>query len=187
MVFQERHLRDFSAAGYDKGRSMLVQALWFASSNLLFMRWWCPARLRPVILRAFGASIGKEVFIRHGVRVLWPWKLAVGDSCWIGEGVWFLNLERICIQHDVCLSQDVYLIAGSHDRLSPSMEYKNRPINVGESAWIAVRATVLAGVNIGRGAVVGAGVVVARDVPEGALLGLQQALFRQGESPDAAR
>lgn len=57
-----RPLRDlpaFTLAGYDKGRGLLTQALWFAVMNTLFMAWFCPARLRVALLRAFGARIGE--------------------------------------------------------------------------------------------------------------------------------
>jgi len=39
----------------------------------------------PAVLRAFGATIGERAFVRHRARVLWPWKLTVGDDSWIGE------------------------------------------------------------------------------------------------------
>jgi putative colanic acid biosynthesis acetyltransferase WcaF len=164
-----RRLADFTGAGYDKGRSNIVQAMWFAVLNLVFVKWWCPARVRVSLLRAFGASVGDGVLIRHRVRVLWPWKLAIGRDCWIGEGVWLLNLEQISIGHDVCLSQEAFLCTGSHDRTSPTFEYDNGPITVEDAAWIGARATVLRGVTIGVGAVVPAGVVVSRDVEPGAV------------------
>jgi putative colanic acid biosynthesis acetyltransferase WcaF len=165
-----RRLADFTGAGYDKGRPIVVQALWFAALNLLFSAWWFPARWRPGLLRLFGAEVGQRVFIRHRVRVLWPWKLRIGDDCWIGEDAWLLNLEPITLGHDVCVSQGAFLCAGSHDRRSPSFEYDNAPIDVGDHVWIGARATVLRGVRIGDGAVVGACVLVSRDVPDGALV-----------------
>src|SRR4051812_20941735 len=165
-----RRLAAFTGAGYDKGRPMLMQALWFAVLNLVFYKWWLPARLRPSILRAFGAQIGNGVFIRHRVRVLWPWKLEVGDNCWIGEDAWLLNLEPIRLGNDVCVSQGALLCTGSHDRRSPTFEYDNGPITVGDHAWIGARATVLRGVSIGRSAVVAACVRIVRDVDDDALV-----------------
>lgn len=162
---RERSLRNFTGVGYDRGRGVLWQASWFACQNILFVGWWCPRTWRPGLLRLFGASVGDRVFIRHRVRVLWPWKLVIGDDCWIGEDVWLLNLEHITIGKDVCLSQGAFLCTGSHDRRSPSFEYDNGPISVGNGAWVAAQALVLRGVTIGAGAVVGARAVVTRDVP----------------------
>lgn len=162
-----RDLSGFSGRGYDKGRSRPVQAAWFIVMNMVFKKWWCPASLRPALLRAFGADVDPDVFIRHNVRVLWPWKLKIGKNSWIGEGVWLLNLEPITIGSNVCISQDAYLIAGSHDRSSVTFEFDNGPISVGDGAWIAIRATILKRVSVGSMAVISANSVVSRDVPAG--------------------
>lgn len=160
-----RRLSLFTQQGYDKGRPIVVQALWVAAMNLLFSAWWFPRKLRPPLLRAFGATVGDNVFIRHRVRVLWPWKLSIGDDCWIGEDVWLLNLEPITIGHDVCLSQGVFLCTGSHDRRQPGFFYDNGPIDVRPEVWLAAESLVLRGVVLGEGAVVGARAVITRDVP----------------------
>ena len=159
-------LRDFSGANYDKGRGWWAQASWFAVMNLVFKAWWCPKGFRPVLLRLFGADVGSRVFIRHNVRVLWPWKLRIGSDTWIGEDVWLLNLEPITIGDDVCLSQGAFLCTGSHSRHSPSFEFDNGPISVGDQSWIATQALVLRGVTLQPRSVVGARAVVTRDVPE---------------------
>ncbi|WP_251067409.1 WcaF family extracellular polysaccharide biosynthesis acetyltransferase [Streptomyces sp. ISL-36] len=161
-----RNLPAFTLAGYDKGRGKLVQALWFAVMNTVFMAWFCPARLRVALLRAFGATIGDGVLVRHRVRILWPWKLTVGDHTWIGEGAWLLNLEPITLGAHVCVSQEALLCAGSHDHRAADFRYRNAPITVEDGAWIAARATVLAGVTVGRHAVVAAGTTLHKDLPE---------------------
>ena len=165
-----RSLAGFSGAGYDRGRSRLHQAAWYAVQNLVFAKWWLPPRLRPMLLRAFGATVGSGVVIRTGVRVHWPWKLTIGDDSWVGEGAWILNLEPVTIGHDVCLSQEAFLCTGSHDRRSPTFEFDNGPIVVDDGAWVAARAVVLRGVHIGRDAVVAAGVVAHEDVPAAGVL-----------------
>jgi putative colanic acid biosynthesis acetyltransferase WcaF len=160
-----RSLRGFRGMGYEKGRSRLSQALWFAALNMVFVQWWCPAWARVALLRTFGATVGERVFIRHRVRVLWPWKLKVGDDSWIGEDAWILNLEPVRIGSNVCISQGVFLCAGSHDPVSPTFEYDNGPIAVEDEVWLGARTMVLRNVVIGRGAVVPANSRVTRDVP----------------------
>src|SRR6476659_5313625 len=135
--------------------------------NLVFFRWWCPRGFRVTLLRAFGADIGENVFIRHRVRVLWPWKLTVGDDALIGEDVWLLNLEPIRIGSDVCLSQGAFLCTGSHDFDSDDFDYDNGPITIADGVWIAAEALVLRGVTVGSGTVIGARAVVRKDVPAG--------------------
>ncbi|MFT2818180.1 DapH/DapD/GlmU-related protein [Leifsonia sp. A12D58] len=164
---QRWNLANFVGSGYDRGRSTLWQIAWMLASGLVVVRWWCPVRLRIAILRGFGATIGDKVLIRHGVRIHWPWKLSVGDRSWIGEGVWILNLEPVTIGSDVCVSQSVLLCTGSHDRNSPSFEFDNAPIEIGDGSWIAARATILRGTRIGERCVVGATSLVTADVPDG--------------------
>lgn len=161
-----RQLSGFSGTGYDKGRSLAIQALWMGVSGLI-MHWWWPARARVAVLRAFGADIESGVLIRHRVRIHWPWKLKVGHDSWIGEGAWILNLEPVSIGSNVCISQDAFLCTGSHDIRSVTFEFDNAPIDIQDGAWIAARATVLRGVAIGEGAVVGATALVTSDVPAG--------------------
>jgi putative colanic acid biosynthesis acetyltransferase WcaF len=164
-----RDLNGFRGDDYHIGRSKVTQALWLFVSGAVFVRWWCPASLRVAILRAFGATVGDHVLIRHRVRIHWPWKLTVGNGSWIGEGAWLLNLEPITIGDNVCVSQDALLCTGSHDRHSPTFEFDNGPITVEDGAWVAARAIVLRGVTIGAGATVGAGTVAHHDVAAGEL------------------
>ncbi|ROS22980.1 DapH/DapD/GlmU-related protein [Cellulomonas sp. PhB150] len=175
-----RRLAGFTGAGYSKGRPAAVQAAWLLVSGILVTRWWCPGSLRVAVLRAFGATIGTGTSIRHNVRIHWPWKLTVGNDTWIGDGAWLLNLEPITIGSDVCISQGVLLCTGSHDRRSPTFEFDNAPITVGDGAWIAARATVLRGVRVGADAVVGATALVTRDVPAGAVVLAPAAVERSG-------
>ena len=149
-VVTTRRLRGLHLAGYDKGRGILTQALWFAVMNTVFMAWFTPAGSGPPLLRAFGAAIGEGVLIRHRVRVLWPWKLTVGDHTWIGEGAWILNLEPVTLGAHVCVSQEAMLCTGSHDHRAADLRSATRRSR-GDGAWVAARAMVLRGVNVGRG------------------------------------
>lgn len=165
-----RDLSTFTRTGYDKGHCVVVQALWFAVQNLVFRRWWCPARLRVGLLRAFGATVGRRVLVRHDVRVLWPWKLSVGDNSWIGEGAWLLNLEPIHIGSNVCVSQEALLCTGGHDHRTTDFRYRNAPIRLGHGCWVGARAVVLPGVTVEPGAVVAANTTASRDVSAGTVL-----------------
>ena len=162
-------LRGFRGTGYDKGRGRHVQIIWMALRPVI-AQWWVPNKIRIAALRAFGATIGSGVLIRHDVRIHWPWKLEIGDGTWVGERAWILNLEPVRIGSGVCISQEVMLCTGSHDRRSPTFEFDNAPIVIGNGAWIALRATVLRGVAVGDGAVVGASALVTRDVAERAVV-----------------
>lgn len=157
-------LAGFTGSGYDRGRGLPLQVLWMLVSRSVLFRWWMPNRVRIGVLRMFGAEIGAGTLIRHDVEIHWPWKLAIGENCWVGEEVWILNLEPVTIGSNSCLSQGVLLCTGSHDRFSPTFEFDNAPITIGDHVWIAARATVLRGVRIEDSATVGAAALVSRDV-----------------------
>ena len=162
-----RHrLAEFTGRGYDKGRGRLMCAAWVLVADPIQRSVLVPPWLRARLLRAFGARIGRGTLIRHGVRIHWPWKLTVGRDCWIGVGAYLLDLDRITIGDDVCISQQAMLCTASHDADDPRFEIQLAPITVGPGSWVATRATVLRGVTIGADAVVGATALVTRDVPD---------------------
>jgi putative colanic acid biosynthesis acetyltransferase WcaF len=161
-------LRDFTGEGRDRGVPFLVFVLWLLVSRCLTMHWWCPNQLRVLVLRGFGARIGTGTLIRHSVKIDWPWKLEIGNDTWIGESTWIINAEPVVIGSNTCISQGVLLCSGSHDRFSPTLEFDNAPIVIGDSVWICTRATILRGVRVGDGVTIGATALVTGDVPEAA-------------------
>jgi putative colanic acid biosynthesis acetyltransferase WcaF len=163
-------LRDFTGEGRPVGVPRVVRLLWMLVSRCLTMQWWCPNQLRVLVLRAFGARIGTGTRIKFDVKIDWPWKLEIGNDTWIGESVWIINAEPVVIGSNTCISQAVLLCSGGHDRFSPTLEFDNAPIFIGDSVWIATRATILRGVRVADGATVGATALVTRDVPEAATI-----------------
>jgi len=150
---------------YPKGRSALVQALWYFAGLPLLRSHLVPiSRLKCAVLRLFGARIGRGVYIKPGVRVKFPWYLAVGDFCWLGEDLWIDNLAAVEIESDVCISQGAYLCTGNHDWTTPNMKLFRRPIRIESGSWIGARAILCPGVVIGSGSVIAAGSVVTRKI-----------------------
>ncbi|WP_337249822.1 hypothetical protein [Rhodococcus ruber] len=75
------------------------------------------------------------------------------------------------IGSNVCISQDVLLCTGSHNRRSPTFEFDNGSITVRDQCWIATRATVLRGVTVGENSTIGACALIVRDVsPESTIV-----------------
>lgn len=144
-------------------------ALWWITQNIFFKPFWIPSRFRTLLLKFFGAQIGKNVLIRPGVRVHFPWNLAIGDQCWIGEDVWFINHEKVHIGSNVCISQDAIICSSGHDFLSETLAYKHSPVQIDDGAWICLRSTILAGSKVGRNSVVSAGEVLASSLSDNCL------------------
>jgi putative colanic acid biosynthesis acetyltransferase WcaF len=153
------------------GGSLPLRTLWFcAGAPLLSARWLPGSVWRVLLLQAFGARIGSGCRIKPGLRVKFPWRLQVGQACWLAEDAWLDNLAPITLGDRVCLSQGVYLCSGNHDFRSPGFDLRLGPINIGSDVWIAARAVLAPGTEIGPGAVVALGAVVRGNVPPGAIV-----------------
>jgi putative colanic acid biosynthesis acetyltransferase WcaF len=117
------------------------------------------SRLRATALRMFGARIGRGVILRPRLRVKFPWNLEIGDDCWIGEGVWMHNQDKITIGHDVCISQETFITTGSHV-FKKNMALTTKPVTVEAGVWVCSRAIITMGSTIPTSSIVPAGKVV---------------------------
>ena len=164
-------LSSYDNAWYSPGRSRLVRGLWyFVQPGGFRERLVSTGRLKRWLLRLFGARIGRGLVIKPGVWIKYPWRLDVGDHCWIGQGVWIDNLADVRLGSHVCVSQQVYICTGSHDYRKRTFDLVTRPVEVGNGAWLGARALILGGVSVGANAVVAAGSVVTKDVPAAAVV-----------------
>ena len=117
-----------------------------------------------MLLRAFGARVGRKVVIKPGVRVKYPWLLEVGDHSWLGEDCWIDNLAAVKIGCNVCISQGAYLCTGNHDWSDPAFGLVVKPITLRDGAWVGARAVIAPGVEIGECGVAAAGSVVTKEI-----------------------
>ncbi len=145
---------------------LLWWATWWPIGGLVLDSGLLPfSRLKTLVLRAFGATVGVGVVVKPRVRIKDPRNLTVGDHCWIGEEVWIDNLAPVTFGEAVCVSQGAYLCTGGHNYARPSFDLVIGPITVQDQAWVGAKAVLLPGVTVGAGAVVAAGAVVTKDVP----------------------
>jgi len=149
----------------------LVECLWVVTRAFFFMSslpW--PCKMKAGLLRLFGARIGKGFYIRPRVNIHFPWKLEVGDYCWIGDDCGLLNLEPITIGDHVAIAHRVYLATGNHDFTDVAMSYRNQPIRINRGAWVASCVFVGPGVTLGEHCVIGAGAIVTKSVEPWAIM-----------------
>ncbi|MGN1363122.1 MAG: DapH/DapD/GlmU-related protein [Methanobrevibacter sp.] len=92
-------------------------------------------------------------------------KLKLGNNVFINSGCLAMARGGINIEDNVMLASNVQLLSNNHDLYNRSV-LLCKPILIKEGAWIGAGATVLPGVCIGKYAVVGAGSVVTKDVPD---------------------
>ena len=143
--------------------------------------------LRRKLLRLLGAQLGPGTVIRGG-GYFYGGKLTTGARCQINRGCYFDFTGSITFGNDVVVGHGVTFITAEHQienaarRAGP---VSGRPIVVQDGAWIGANSTVLPGVTIGRGAVVGAGSMVTKDIsPNVVVVGVPAKVIRDLE--DAA-
>ncbi len=154
--------------GFSRGRSTAVFALWYLLKCVFFLSplpW--PSEWRSILLRLFGATIGRKVYWKPRVNVYFPWKLTVGDYSSIGEEVSLINFEPIAIGAHCVVSQRAMLCSGNHDYSRTDMAYRNAPIMLADGVWIGAQAFVAPGVTIGAEGVVTACSMVNQSLPAG--------------------
>lgn len=153
-------------SSWHPGASRFVLALWFCIGAPLLAARWLPGSLwRVLLLRLFGAHVGVRCRIKPGLRVKYPWRLYVGDACWLGEDAWIDNLAIVRIGDRVCISQRAYLCTGNHNYRSPGFDLCPASINIESDVWVAACAIVSPGCRIGSGSVIAIGSVVKGTIP----------------------
>lgn len=158
-------LSAFSPGKFDKGAGILKQTLWYFVNALLVRASWNPFMgIKIVLLKMFGAKIGKGLVIKNNVCIKFPWKLTLGDNVWLGEGCWIDNLDKVTIGNNVCISQGALLLTGNHDYTSKSFDYRNAPIIVEDGAWIGAKAVVCPGVTVRSHAVLTVASIVTKEM-----------------------
>ena len=136
------------------------------------------SRTRALILRAWGIKIGSGVLFL-GTPVFAgdgdPRKnLVVGKGCIINWPVHFDLNGPVTIGDGVSIGHHVVVITTDHEIGKANFRAGNpvtKPVTIGSGAWIGASATILPGVEIGSGAIVAVGSLVAGTVQPNMLVG----------------
>jgi acetyltransferase-like isoleucine patch superfamily enzyme len=118
-------------------------------------------------------TIGNNVIISKGCVVqAKTGTLSIGDQCDIGVHTIITAVSSVILEQSVLIAGNCYIGGARYhleDKNKPIMEqgiYSRGPIFIGEGSWIGASSTVLDGVRIGKGCVIGAGSLVSRDIPD---------------------
>uniref|UniRef100_UPI004049D668 WcaF family extracellular polysaccharide biosynthesis acetyltransferase n=1 Tax=Fulvivirga sp. TaxID=1931237 RepID=UPI004049D668 len=158
--------------GLDRGKPKIVEMLWYLVKMIFFLSafpW--PSGLKALLLRLFGAKIGQGVLFKPRVNIHMPWKLTIGDYCWIGEEVFLLNLEPINIGSHVCISQRAFICTGNHNYKASQMPFMGSSITIANGAWVGAQVFVGPGVTIGIDAVITVGSILTSNAEAGMITG----------------
>lgn len=139
---------------------------------------WIPGYLGE-ILRSWNYSywlgdVGKKFKVGLYSRIQCPDAVFVGDGVSFNDRAWIaanLNGGQIYIDDYTLIGPNCVLHTGNHifsDRgsLIKKQGHEFSQIRIGRDVWLAANVTVLSGVRIGDGAIIAAGSVVTKDIPE---------------------
>jgi putative colanic acid biosynthesis acetyltransferase WcaF len=117
-------LSKFTVGDYQAGPKWKVFFWYFVNYYIFDSAFPWPYNLKRGLLKLFGAKVGAGLIIKTKVRIKNPWRLKIGDHCWIGESVWIDNLENVTMGSNVCLSQGAMLLTGNHDYAVDNFPYR---------------------------------------------------------------
>lgn len=130
-----------------------------------------------IVIGAYSHVRGELMIFGHGGQI------SIGEWCYVGVGsrIWSAGSieigDRVLISHSVNIFDNLthplraterhqqarQIFMTGHPR---EINLDEKPVKIGDDAWIGACAIILRGVSIGKGGVVAAGAVVTRDVPE---------------------
>ena len=128
--------------------------------------------IRERLSEITGKEIDKSTTIFVPFHTNFGQHINIGKRVFINHACTFLDLGGITIEDDVQVGPKVNLITENHP-LDPSQRkmLDLKSILIKRNAWIGAAATILPGVTIGENAVVAAGAVVNKDVPDNTIVG----------------
>ena len=144
---QKTDLSKYNNDWFDEGAGVIKRTLWYFTNSLFFINSLNPvSSFKVMLLRMFGAKIGKGVVVKPGVNIKYPWKLTIGDYTWIGERVWIDCLDKVTIGANCCLSQGVLLLNGNHNYKRSTFDLMISPITIEDGVWIGAKSIVTGGI-----------------------------------------
>ncbi|NKB28697.1 MAG: sugar O-acetyltransferase [Rhodobacteraceae bacterium] len=154
-------------------------------------------RTMPPDERGDAAPALRALFARFGERCLIeaPFHCSYGGNIHLGDEVYFnadcvvLDSAPVRIGSGTMIGPGVHIYCPNHH---PDVAQRRAgiemslPVTIGEDVWLCGGAQILPGVTIGDGAIIAAGAVVNRDVPEGArVAGVSARVLQPGDRQPA--
>lgn len=134
-------------------------------------------------------SIGENCQIRHQVR-LTAWdrfkdqhftpQITLGNNCSIGANSHITAINCISIGNNVRMGNHILITDNAHGAsnrelldMAPNYRplYSKGPVIIEDNVWIGEKASILPGVHIGQGCIIGANSVVTKDIPAYSIVG----------------
>ncbi len=128
-------------------------------------------------------TVRKFFYLISGVKMPWnstihmwanffnPSNISIGQDTIIGDHAFLDGRAPLTIGNHVGIASQVLIYNDEHDINSPDYGNSFGPVTIGDYVFIGPRVIILPNVTIGKGAVVAAGAVVTKDIPENEIWG----------------
>lgn len=169
-----------------------------------FQRFGSTSRIRPkfnVLVGEKYISVGEECYFGKDVQLTatdsfegqtFSPSITIGNNCSIHDHAHVTAINRICIGNNVRTGKNVLITDNAHGASDPALLeiapnhrplYSKGPVIIEDNVWIGAKSSIMPGVTIGRGAIIGAGSVVTKDIPAYALAAGNPATVKKIMSP----
>ena len=118
---------------------------------------------QEILKELFEGRMGEGSFLRAPLTGAAFDKMTIGNRVFINSNLLAMARGGITIEDDVQIAANVQLLSNNHDPYDRQI-LLCKPILIKQGAWIGAGASIMAGVTIGRYAIVGASSVVTHDV-----------------------
>lgn len=140
---------------------------WGLDFWLMILNWatWCPCWcFRKFFFKLSGVKIGPKSKIHTGVVFFNPKGVKIGQGTVIGYRSFLDGRAPLIIGDHVDVASEAMIYNSEHDIHSEDMRSTEEPVVIEDYVFIGPRAIILPGVKVGKGAIIGAGAVVTKDV-----------------------
>lgn len=123
----------------------------------------------PALLKELLGKTGKNIMIEPPFHCDYGWNIHVGENFFANYNLTILDVGTVRIGDNAQIAPNVSIYTAGHpihpDSRNSGYEY-GIPITIGDNVWIGGNVVILPGVTIGNNAVIGAGSVVSKDIPD---------------------
>ena len=132
--------------------------------------------MRYILLSTFTKHIGDNVVIYEDVYLFNPDKIKFGNNISIHPNSYIQASGGLVIDSDVSIAHDVTIMTETHNYHLLDTNIKDQSMNrrsvcIHQNVWVGAKSTILLGVTIDSGAIIGANSLVNKNVGENEVVG----------------
>ena len=117
----------------------------------------------------FNHTLGENTILHPPIFTLLADTIKIGKNVVIMNGFQCMSSGGLTIEDGTLISLNCTIATNNHDMYERNI-ITCKPVHIKKNVWMGVNVTILPGVTIGENAVVGAGAVVTKDVPDNAVV-----------------